>query len=141
MKTYSPRYDVWLLTVLVAALFLGLIISFELLQASILLGGLCFTAIVLTALVFLMYGIPCEYYLDDEHLRIRAGLGFRSIAYIDIQAAEKAGIVLPKPAWSLQRVDIVVASGIVQISPKDRDGFLRDINQRLALAKGQESPE
>jgi uncharacterized membrane protein YdbT with pleckstrin-like domain len=132
MKIYSAQYDIWLLAVLTALLFVGLVAGFELVQSNLLAGVLLFAIIVAITFVFLILGVPCEYYLDDDHLRIRSGLQFRSISYADIKAAEQAQTVLPQPAWSLKRVDIVLASGIFQISPAKREDFLSDINSRLA---------
>jgi len=138
MKIYSAHYDIWLLAVLTTFLFVGLVAGFELVQSNILAGVLLFSIIVVITFVFLVLGVPCEYYLDDEHLRIRSGLQFRSISYTDIKAAEPAQTVLPQPAWSLKRVDIVLDSGIYQISPAKREDFLSDINSRLtSLNNGQ----
>lgn len=132
MKIYSARYDAWLLALLTAFLFVGLVAGFELVQSNLMAGVLLFAVIVIIAFIFLVLGIPCEYYLDDDHLGVRSGLKFRSIYYTDIKAAEEAQTVLPQPAWSLKRVDIVLDSGIYQISPAKRADFLSDINSRLA---------
>lgn len=135
MNIYSARYDIWLLALLTASLFIGLVAGFELVQSNLLVGALLFSIVVIVAFVFLIFGVPCEYYLDDDHLRVRSGLKFRSIPYTDIKAAEPAHTILPQAAWSLKRIDIVLESGIYQISPAKRNDFLTDINQRLESLK------
>lgn len=139
MKIYSARYDIWLLALLTVLLFTGLILGFELLQSNLVAGIAIFSIIVIIAFIFLVLGVPCEYYLDDDHLRVRSGLKFRSISYTDIKAAELAQTVLPQTAWSLKRVDIILDSGIYQISPDKRNDFLQDINSRLESAKAEDT--
>ena len=140
MIIYHAKFDIWLLATMVITLFVGLITSFELLQTNLAAGATIFIAIVLVALAILTFGIPCEYYLDEEHLRIRSGLRLQSFHYRDILAAERARTLLPQPAWSLRRVDIVLDSGIRQISPEKREDFLNEINQRMeAMRKPEEA--
>jgi hypothetical protein len=59
-----------------------------------------------------------------------------------IRGAEKSGAPWSAPALSLRRVKITLEEGSRYISPKDRDGFIADLDARLEKTKKvNQSPE
>ncbi len=79
--------------------------------------------------------IPCVYTLTDESLKIKSGMLEDEVPLRKIRGAEKSSSMWSAPALSLRRIKITLEDGSRSISPKDRDGFIIDLEARLANAK------
>ena len=79
--------------------------------------------------------VPCLYTLTDDSLKIKSGMLEDEVPLRKIRSAEKSSSVWSAPALSLRRVKITLEDGSRVISPKDRDGFIADLEARLHHAK------
>ncbi len=86
------------------------------------------------AMVVAIYGglvFPMYYELADDHLIIRFGLVRSRVKYADIRQVKPTRNPLSSPALSLDRLHIDSGSSLgPNISPADRDGFLRELAAR-----------
>lgn len=132
---YPSAVDAWLAAILVgvplALLVTGIALLFLLPAGA---GG----AFILSALgvggLITALAWPCEYLLSEQGLRIRCGLLVEDIPLHRIRGAEKSGSLWSAPALSIRRVRVVLDHGSRVISPRDRDGFIRDLQARLGTA-------
>lgn len=131
MKVYSSKVDWWLGMILVSVPLFIIGIGIYLMPLSqggsvvAIISGL-FTGGLIVALTF-----PCRYILDDEGLLIQSGFIKEKIKYTSIRSAEPSSNPLSAPALSLRRVKIVLDSGFRLISPKDRGGFIAELNKKI----------
>lgn len=79
--------------------------------------------------------VPCVYTLTDDSLKIKSGMLEDEVPLRKIRGAEKSNSTWSAPALSLQRVKVTLEDGSRVISPKDRDGFIADLDARLRNAK------
>jgi membrane protein YdbS with pleckstrin-like domain len=134
---YPSKVDAWLMAVLVAAVGFTLLQAYWLRGISpegsvISLGVSAFVVLILALLVF-----PCRYTLEPDHLLVRAGVLRWRITYRDITAIAPSRNPLSSPALSLRRVKVSYGSTYLLISPRDRERFMAELRQRVALARGQ----
>lgn len=127
MKKYPSKIDPWvaaLVLVLTVALGWSAWQSTDWGGAALLLAWLGGLAVIT---------IPCYYVLEDDHLFIRAGVWKWRIPYADIQSVKPSQSMLAGPALSFQRIEIVSGqAGSILISPVDREGFIRALQQRMS---------
>jgi|GEM_PF-4474285 len=101
--------------------------------------GVVFVSYALIRILFL----PCRYILKDDYLYIQFGLMRKKIPYLQIKSFEKSNTILSGAGWSLSRIKIVYdekkfkIQPVAIISPKDRDAFMRDLEQHIAEIKAQ----
>jgi uncharacterized membrane protein YdbT with pleckstrin-like domain len=132
MKTeYPSAVDRWIAAVLIGSPLVVIGGGILLLEKSaeggwIQIGIGLFLAVLMAAL-----SIPCRYTLDEHSLTIRCGLLREVIPLARIRSVEKSASLWSAPALSLRRVKIVMDHGWRLISPKDRDGFIEAIRDRL----------
>ena len=136
MKTeYKSRIDSWLAFVLVGAPLIVVTAGIFTLTKSV--GAGIFTIIVglIVGGLIAALSIPCVYTLTDESLKIRSGMLEDDVPLRRIRGAEKSNSMWSAPALSLRRIKITLEDGSRSISPKDRDGFITDLEARLANAR------
>ena len=100
-----------------------------------------------TLLAIAVYGIATlQFRLGDEALEILAlGVPFRTIAYADIESAERGGSLLNEHWVTFRlarRMTLRLRRGkrrAVVITPPDPDMFLRDLQTRLQAARSVET--
>lgn len=100
-----------------------------------------------TLLAITIYGVATlQFRLGDEGLEILAlGVPFRTIAYADIESAERGGSLLNEHWVTFRlasRMTLRLRRGkrrAVVITPPDPDMFLRDLQTRLQAAPCRET--
>ncbi len=132
--TVPARVDAWVVAVVVVALAgLGLIVGPLLVDpgvaplVKVVVGAMGLGALVLT----LGVSVPVSYVLEPQGFTVRAGFLTLRLAYRDIVRAQPVLSPLSGPAWSLVRVRVALdGGGWVEVAPRDRAGFLRDLAAR-----------
>jgi membrane protein YdbS with pleckstrin-like domain len=134
--TYPSKVDAWLVAVVAAA------VGFTLLQAVWLRGvspggsTVAFGVAAFVVLLLRLVAVPCRYTLEPDHLLIQAGITYRRIAYRDITAIAPSRNPLSSPALSLQRVKVSYRGGFLLVSPRARERFIEELQERVAAAGG-----
>jgi hypothetical protein len=136
MKTeYPSRIDPWLAIVLVGAPLIVVAAGVFTLTNSVGAGIVTIITGLIVGGMNAALSIPCVYTLTDESLKIKSGMLEDEVPLRKIRGAEKSSSMWSAPALSLRRIKITLEDGSRSISPKDRDGFIIDLEARLANAK------
>jgi hypothetical protein len=136
MKTeYPSRIDPWLAIVLVGAPLIVVAAGVFTLTNSVGAGIVTIITGLIVGGMIAALSIPCVYTLTDESLKIKSGMLEDEVPLRKIRGAEKSSSMWSAPALSLRRIKITLEDGSRSISPKDRDGFIIDLEARLANAK------
>jgi hypothetical protein len=136
MKTeYPSRIDPWLAIVLVGAPLIVVAAGVFTLTNSVGAGIVTIITGLIVGGMIAALSIPCVYTLTDESLKIKSGMLEDEVPLRKIRGAEKSSSLWSAPALSLRRIKITLEDGSRSISPKDRDGFIIDLEARLANAK------
>jgi membrane protein YdbS with pleckstrin-like domain len=89
--------------------------------------------------ILVLYGgivLPIRYTVASDHLVIRFGLIRSRVPYDKIQGVKPTRNPLSSPALSLNRLHLETGSSLgPNISPKDREGFLRALAARAPHLK------
>ncbi len=134
-KVYPSKIDRWLLVVLILSYGLGAWACLEALIAPDTPADRVIGAVVLGMLLAtLLLVFPCRYRLTHSALHIRCGI-IRSRVPLDaIERVRPTRNPLASAALSLDRLRIDYRTGrftrSVMISPRDREGFLRELSAR-----------
>lgn len=133
--SFPSRVDAWLVAIPLLGLGFALVQGY-LLRASAPVGSLiAFAAAAFVVVIFLLVVVPCTYVLEAKHLLIRFGIFRRRIAYKDITGLELSSNPLSAPALSLRRVKVSCGSSYQLVSPRDREKFIRAVQERVTLAR------
>jgi hypothetical protein len=136
MKTeYPSRIDPWLAIVLVGAPLIVVAAGVFTLTNSVGAGIVTIITGLIVGGMIAALSVPCVYTLTDESLKIKSGMLEDEVPLRKIRGAEKSRSMWSAPALSLRRIKITLEDGSRSISPKDRDGFIIDLEARLANAK------
>ena len=136
MRTeYLSRIDSWLAIVLIGAPLLVVAAGVFTLTSSLGAGIVTMITGLIVGGMIAALSLPCVYTLTDESLKIKSGMLEDEVPLRTIRRAEKSSNLWSAPALSLRRVKITLDDGSRFISPKDRDGFITDLEARLANAK------
>jgi len=143
MKTeYPSRIDSWLAILLVGASLIVVAVGIFTLTNSFGAGIITIITGLIVGGLIAALSIPCVYTLTDESLKIKSGMLEDEVPLWKIRRAEKSSSMWSAPALSLRRVKITLDDGSRFISPKDRDGFITDLEARLANARrANKSPQ
>lgn len=127
---YPSKIDLWLAAVLILAPLTAMGMGCFLIPTgaadgwiSVFIG--CFMAVVMAAL-----SIPCHYTLDDQAVHIRCGLMEDHIPMQDIRRITPTYNPLAAPALSIRRVRIDTTHRSFLISPRERERFIEELEQR-----------
>lgn len=143
-KVYVSAVDLWIATVLV----LGPIVSaasgiylwtLGRADSAMLLFLVGAAAAAITAILV----VPCRYTLTEDSLAIRCGILISRVNWDDVTSVAPSRSLASGPALSLRRVALVVhktkpggspsnRTRTIVISPRDREEFIRDVNDRIA---------
>lgn len=93
--------------------------------AAILFGCGAAATLVMAAVAF-----PCRYTVLEDSLSIRFGIMVRQIPLSEIVSAQSTASLRSGPALSLRRIAIQTRKNTTIISPKDREGFLSELQRR-----------
>jgi len=130
-KEYLSGIDLWLAVVLIGMPLTVVTIGAFLLTKAVGPGAIVISAGIVVGLLIKAFAIPCVYTLADESLTIKCGLLEEKVPLRAIRTVERSASAWSAPALSLKRVKITLDNGWRLISPKDRDGFIADLNARL----------
>lgn len=132
---YPSRIDTWLVLVIVGAV--GLVLAHGILLAPtapwaalISFGVAIFTALIVAAMT-----LPCRYELEADHVLIRCGMIRQRIRYAEITGVAPSRSMVSAPALSVRRVKIGFKHGAQLVSPREREAFIADLQQRVAAAR------
>jgi MFS family permease len=142
--TCSSRVDLWLAIVLLGTIVGPVVVGIQQLLAGEQEGWILLKVGVFIIILLLGIGFPCRYTLTDRELVIRGGvtgaLEYR-IELRKITDVRPSYNPLSAPALSLKRIKIRyegATGGFMLISPKDRQGFIDELNRRRALLATQD---
>jgi hypothetical protein len=131
---YPSRIDTWLVLVIVGAV--GLVVAHGILlvptapwAALISFGVAIFTGLIVAAMT-----MPCRYELEADHVLIRCGMIRQRIRYAEITSIAPSRSMLSAPALSVRRVKIGFTYGAQLVSPREREAFIADLQQRVDAA-------
>jgi len=138
---YPAKVDSWLWLLLIGA-SLGLIASGGWIwtanrsEAIILIGAGVFDTILFALLLF-----PCHYTIGESEVIIRSGILRYRVPIGQVRSVTPTSSPLSAPAPSLKRLEIRLDNGKAYIiSPKDREGFIRELRGRVATGLTPEEP-
>jgi membrane protein YdbS with pleckstrin-like domain len=130
-KVYLSKIDAWFVAVTLISVVFVLAQVF-LLHSTAPYAGLYLIGTAIFIVLFIVaLTIPCRYTLEQDHLLIQCGLIRQRIAYLDISSIELSSNPRSAPALSLKRVKISYGSKFQLISPREREVFIRELQQRL----------
>jgi hypothetical protein len=132
MKTeYPSARDPWLMLLLYGAP-LGVVLFGGFLLTSSVGAGIyaMLTGGVIGGIVAAL-SFPCVYVVSDVGVRIRCGIFDEDVPLAKIRSVKPSWSLWAAPALSLRRVKITFDHGSCLISPRDREGFIADLEARL----------
>ena len=128
---YPSAIDTWLAAILIGAPLLvignGIFTLSKSTSAGLILIGVGLTISIIMAL----FAFPCYYIIGDCSVKIKCGIIEEDLPLEKIQLVEKSSSFLSAPALSLRRVKISLDDGFRLVSPKDRDGFIEILKQKI----------
>lgn len=83
------------------------------------------------AILLLLIFFNIKYSLSEDELFVKNGFSTQSIPLKDITHIIPTNSMLSAPALSLDRIEIKYKGGSIVISPKDKEGFYRAIQERV----------
>ncbi|MCG9895662.1 MAG: PH domain-containing protein [Fimbriimonadaceae bacterium] len=128
---FTTKVDAWIAVLMIVSLGAGLVVA----VSAFVTEGDWLGIPIMVGVIGLMAAIvwPCNYRLEEKELVIRSGLIKWRVAYSDIKKIEPSNDLRSGPAWSLDRLTISRRKGPdINISPKDRDRFLKEIKSRMS---------
>lgn len=76
-----------------------------------------------------LFTIPCKYTITEKEIKIKCGLYKDRIQIKKIRKVFPTKNPLSAPALSLKRIKIETDYSSYLISPKDREGFIEELNK------------
>ena len=83
------------------------------------------------SILLLLIFFNIKYSLSEDELFVKNGFSTQSIPLKDITHIIPTNSMLSAPALSLDRIEIKYKGGSIVISPKDKEGFYRAIQERV----------
>ena len=133
--SFPSKVDTWLVAMPILGLAMAVCFGLWLSFAGRTGGVLLLAVVALPFPLCFLIALPCRYTLEDEHLLIRFGIFSQRIAYKDITGVALSASLRSAPALSLQRVRVSYGRSFQLVSPRDREWFIRALNEKVALAK------
>jgi hypothetical protein len=90
---------------------------------------------VATLLVTAAFTVPCRYTMLDDALSVRCGVIFYQIPFDQIESVEPSSTLRSGPALSMRRVLIETKRRKYVLSPQDREEFIADLRESVAICK------
>ena len=135
--SYPSKIDAWLPAVLVLGIGFGLFQCWWLHTRSPLGSSIAFGLLTAIVMALMVVSLPCRYVLEADHLLIQAGLIRKRIPYVEITGLELSTDPRSAPALSLRRVKVYCGKSFQLVSPRDREEFMRALQQRIDSARAQ----
>ena len=135
---FTSKIDLWLaFLILGSSLLLILVPVWEWIYNDSSIRRILFISLLTIpgAILLLLIFFNIKYSLSDDELFVKNGFSTQSIPLKDITHIIPTNSMLSAPALSLDRIEIRYEGGSIVISPKDKDGFYRAIQERVAALK------
>ncbi|ALF58862.1 PH domain-containing protein [Psychrobacter urativorans] len=135
---FTSKIDLWLaFLILGSSLLLILVPVWEWIYNDSSIRRILFISLLTIpgAILLLLIFFNIKYSLSDDELFVKNGFSTQSIPLKDITHIIRTNSMLSAPALSLDRIEIRYEGGSIVISPKDKDGFYRAIQERVAALK------
>lgn len=138
IRVYPSAVDLWLIVLLVAGPLLVIVLGlYALNQGQAQEALVCAFIAAGNVLLISVFTIPCRYTLTVDTLHLRCGLVTETIPLdrvcgVQMSRSWRSGLSL-----SLKRVCVQLDRGVRYISPQDREQFMKDLMEAVALAKSQ----
>lgn len=125
MKTHTSKIDSWFYLVVIGVAVLPVLMG--LLFGAWAVSGFIICGLVVAFMLWLY--LATKYVVTEDALIIHGGLFKKTILLSSILSVTETRNPLSSPAFSLDRLAIKFGEGkTILISPKDKAGFLRDLN-------------
>ncbi len=128
---YPSKVDLWLAGILIAAPLLAISLGGYAIVIGENGGWIAIFTGVFMAIVMGALSIPCRYEITEKEILIKCGFYEDRIAIERIKKIFPTMNPLSAPALSLTRVQIETVHSSYLISPKNRDGFIEEVNKRI----------
>ena len=130
LSIYPSKVDCWLAAVLIIAPVSVIGLGIYLIMMIGVAGWICLISGLFVAALMAGLAIPCRYTLTDSSLLIQCGFMTEEIKYEKIKSASLSSNPLSAPALSLSRVKVNLESGFRLISPKNREAFIKELENK-----------
>ena len=131
---FTSKIDFWLaFLILGSSLLLILVPVWEWMYNNSSIKRILFISLFTMpgAILLLLIFFNVKYSLSDDELFVKNGFSTQSIPLKDIIYIIPTNSMLSAPALSLERIEIRYEGGSIVISPKDKEGFYRAIQERV----------
>ena len=131
---FTSKIDFWLaFLILGSSLLLILVPVWEWMYNNSSIKRILFISLFTMpgAILLLLIFFNVKYSLSDDELFVKNGFSTQRIPLKDIIYIIPTNSMLSAPALSLERIEIRYEGGSIVISPKDKDGFYRAIQERV----------
>ena len=131
---FTSKIDLWLaFLILGSSLLLILVPVWEWMYNNSSTRRILFISLLKIpgAILLLLIFFNIKYSLSEDELFVKNGFSTQSIPLKDITHIIPTNSMLSAPALSLDRIEIKYKGGSIVISPKDKEGFYRAIQERV----------
>ena len=131
---FTSKIDLWLaFLILGSSLLLILVPVWEWIYNDSSTRRILFISLLTIpgAILLLLIFFNIKYSLSEDELFVKNGFSTQSIPLKDITHIIPTNSMLSAPALSLDRIEIKYKGGSIVISPKDKEGFYRAIQERV----------
>ena len=131
---FTSKIDLWLaFLILGSSLLLILVPVWEWMYNNSSTRRILFISLLTIpgAILLLLIFFNIKYSLSEDELFVKNGFSTQSIPLKDITHIIPTNSMLSAPALSLDRIEIKYKGGSIVISPKDKEGFYRAIQERV----------
>ena len=131
---FTSKIDLWLaFLILGSSLLLILVPVWEWIYSDSSIRRILFISLLTIpgAILLLLIFFNIKYSLSEDELFVKNGFSTQSIPLKDITHIIPTNSMLSAPALSLDRIEIKYKGGSIVISPKDKEGFYRAIQERV----------
>lgn len=135
---FRSKVDLWLIGAMVAVPVLALYFIFEgtgVDEIFVDMAAAAICAVVLLGCAW--FFLSTRYTLTGEALLVKSGPFSWVVPLREISSIEPTGNPSSSPAFSLDRLRIRYREREIMISPADKDGFMREITQRIEAARAR----
>ena len=131
---FTSKIDLWLaFLILGSSLLLILVPVWEWIYNDSSTTRILFISLLTIpgSILLLLIFFNIKYSLSEDELFVKNGFSTQSIPLKDITHIIPTNSMLSAPALSLDRIEIKYKGGSIVISPKDKEGFYRAIQERV----------
>lgn len=130
-KVYPSAVDWWFAAILILTPLGILVAGFVFVAQNPLLGIISLLTGFFVGGLIALLSLPCRYILTESALTIQCGVVKETIPLRRLRGVRLSSSILSAPALSLKRIEITLDQGFLLISPRDRKGFLLDLDRAV----------